>query len=281
MNSGCHAEAQKGQKPGESTHNLHKERTTIMSTFLIHFGPLLPVLAVSIAIPIVFVGAFVGIGRMRRQGQRTTTQQMQVQQMAALHDLGELQKSFDQQDMRAIFTVIGLICAPVGFFLLLSPWTPDITALLVHAWGMIWILLCLLPAIVSLTRRRLHVAVYAAGLIALKGEQSFITRWDQIEKFWKIVSIGYDGDSSDSYEYKIQRNDGTLYRFKDNLTPAVSHLGRHIEQEVTRLLLPVSIATSAGGAEITSHALHANSPPFTFNLLTPPTTLTNSTPLTL
>ncbi len=109
----------------------------------------------------------------------------------------------------------------------MSPWTPDITALLVHAWGMIWILLCLLPAIVSLTRRRLHVAVYAAGLIALKGEQSFITRWDQIEKFWKIVSIGYDGDSSDSYEYKIQRNDGTLYRFKDNLTPAVSHLQCH------------------------------------------------------
>jgi hypothetical protein len=84
-------------------------------------------------------------------------------------------------------------CAPVGFFLLLSPWTPDITDLLVPAWGMIWILLCLLPAIVSLTRRRLHVAVYAAGLIALKGEQSFITRWDQIEKFWKIVSIGHAG----------------------------------------------------------------------------------------
>ena len=230
-----------------------------MSTFLIHFGPLLPVLAVSIAIPIVFVGAFVGIGRMRRQGQRTTTQQMQVQQMAALHDLGELQKSFDQQDMRAIFTVIGLICAPVGFFLLLSPWTPDITALLVHAWGMIWILLCLLPAIVSLTRRRLHVAVYAAGLIALKGEQSFITRWDQIEKFWKIVSIGYDGDSSDSYEYKIQRNDGTLYRFKDNLTPAVSHLGRHIEDEVTRLLPPPAIASCAGGAEMTWDGLQVSS----------------------
>src|SRR5258708_31441207 len=198
-----------------------------MSTFLIHFGPLLPVLAVSLALPLVFVGAFVGIGRMHRQGQRTAPQPMQVQQMAALHDLGDLQKSFDHQDLRAIFTVVGLICAPVGFFLLLSPWTPDITALLVHAWGMIWILLCLLPAIVSLTRRRLHVAVYAAGLIALKGEQSFITRWDQIEKFWKIVSIGHDGDSSDSYEYKIQRNDGTLYRFKDNLTPAVSPLQCH------------------------------------------------------
>ena len=100
MNSGCHSEAQKGQKPGESMHNLHKERTTIMSTFRIHFGPLLPMLAVSLAIPLVFVGAFVGIGRMRRQGQCPATQPMQVQQMAALHDLGELQKSFDQQDLR-------------------------------------------------------------------------------------------------------------------------------------------------------------------------------------
>jgi hypothetical protein len=104
MNSGCHSKAQKGQKPGESTHNLHKERTTIMSTFLIHFGPLLPVLAVSLAIPLVFMGAFVGIGRMRRQGQRTATQPMQVQQMVALHDLGDLQKSFDQQDLRGSAT---------------------------------------------------------------------------------------------------------------------------------------------------------------------------------
>src|SRR5258708_28115659 len=169
-----------------------------MSKFLVHFAAVLLALAIFLFIHIVFVGVILAIRRIPRPGQHAATQQIQIQQLVVLHQLGELQKSFDQQDLRVIFTIVGLICAPVGFFLLLSPWTPDITGLLVHTWGMIWILLCLLPAIVSLTRRRLHVSVYAAGLIALKGDQNFITRWDQIEKFWKIVSIGTEDDF---YEY--------------------------------------------------------------------------------
>jgi hypothetical protein len=164
--------------------------------------------------------------------------------------MGELHKRFDQQDQRVIFTIIGLICAPVGFFLILSPWTTDIADLLVHAWGVIWIMACLLPAMVSLTRRRLHIGVYTAGIIVLKGDQTVIARWDQIEKFWKNVSIGRSGDSTDSYEYKIQLSDGMLFRFTDNLSPPVSQLGRHIEQEVTRLFLPPAIARCDGGAQM-------------------------------
>jgi hypothetical protein len=109
--------------------------------------------------------------------------------------------------------------------------------------GAVVLLVCLVPAIVSLTRPLAHIGVYSAGLIVLKGDQTVIARWDQIEKFWKKVSIGRSGDSTDSYEYKIQLADGTFYRFTDNLSPSVSQLGRCIELEVTRLLLPPAIAT--------------------------------------
>src|SRR5215831_13229526 len=71
-----------------------------------------------------------------------------------------------------------------------------------------------------------------------------------MEKFWKRISLGRSGDSSDYYEYTIQLTDGTSYRFTDNLTPPVSQLGRHLEQEVTRRLLPAAIATVDGGAEM-------------------------------
>jgi hypothetical protein len=114
----------------------------------------------------------------------------------------------------------------------------------------IWILACLVPAGVSLTRRVAHLGVYTAGLIVLKGDQTVVARWEQIEKFWKIVSIGRSGDSTDSYEYKIQLSDGTLYRFTDNLSPSVSQLGQRIEQEVTRLLLPSAIASCDDGRQM-------------------------------
>src|SRR5215469_14531667 len=220
-----------------------------MSTSLGYLAVVVLALAIFLFLHFVVVGAIIRLRRLLESRKRPAAFQSEFQQLGALYQLGELQSRFDQQDLRVIFTIIGLICAPVGFFLMLSPWTPDVGGLLVHAWGVIWTLACLLPAIVSLTRRRLHIAAYTAGLIALRGEQRFIARWDQIEKFWKHIQIGRSPDSSDIYEYRIQLTDGASYRFTDNLTPTVANLGRHIEQEVTRLLLPPVIAACAGGAE--------------------------------
>jgi hypothetical protein len=221
-----------------------------MSTLLVDVAAVLLALALFALIHVVIVRAILRLDRFLKHRQRTSRRQIQMEQLGVLHQLGELQKRFDQQDFRVPFTIVGLICAPVGFFLILSPWTPDIEGLLVHAWGVIWIMACLVPAGVSLTRRIAHVGVYTAGLLVLKGDQTVVARWDQIEKFWKIVSIGRSGDSTDSYEYKIQLTDGTLYRFSDNLSPSVSQLGRRIEQEVTRLLLPPAIARCEGGGQL-------------------------------
>lgn len=232
-----------------------------MSTSLAYFAAILLALALFLFIHFIVVGAIIRLSNFQKSRKRSARYEVQFQQLGVLYQLGDLQTRFDQQDLRVIFTIIGLICAPIGFFLILSPWTPDIGGLLVHAWGVMWALACLLPAIVSLTRRRLHVAVYTAGLIALKGEQRFIVRWDQIEKFWKCIHVGRSADSSDFYEYKIQLADGTSYRFTDNLTPAVSQLGRYIEQEVTRLLLPPAIVTCAGE--------HPESPRYPMELAAP------------
>jgi hypothetical protein len=230
--------------------DVQEESTSTMSTILVDVTVVLLALVLFVFIHVVIVRGIIGMDSFLKRRQRASRRQVQMEQLGVLHQMGELQKRFDQQDYRAPFTIVGVICAPVGFFLLLSPWMSDIGDLLVHAWGAIWITACLVPAIVSLKRRRVHIGVYTAGLILLKGDQTVIARWDQIEKFWKIVSIGRSGDSSDSYEYKIQLSDGALYRFTDNLSPSVSQLGRQIEQQVTRLLLPPVIARCDGGAEM-------------------------------
>ena len=226
-----------------------------MSRFLGVVLALVPIFL--LLVPLVAVAVIVYRERAHTSRQHPAPRQIQMQQLAALYQLGELQQSFDQQDHRLSFTAVAFFCIPVGFALILVPWPPDPGFLLLRAWGVIWTVACALPAIVTLTRRRLHVGVTTHGLIMLKGEQRVIARWDQIEKFWKIIRYGPEGNDT-SYAYKIQLTDGTVYRFSDNLAPevrlglpTVSQLGRRIEQEVTRVLLPPAIAACDGGAELT------------------------------
>jgi hypothetical protein len=221
-----------------------------MSTVVVDVAVVLLSLAIFVFIHFVIVRAILGMDSFLKRRRRASPLQIRLEELGVLHQLGDLQKRFDQQDFRVPFTIVGVTCAPVGFFLILAPLGPDIGGLLVHAWGVIWILACLVPAGVSLTRRIAHVGVYTAGLVVLKGDQTVVARWEQIEKFWKIVSIGRSGDSTDSYEYKIQLSDGTFYRFTDNLSPSVSQLGQRIEQEVTRLLLPSAIARCDDGRQM-------------------------------
>jgi hypothetical protein len=226
-----------------------------MSRFLGVVLALVPIFV--LLVPLVAAVVIVYRERAHTSRQHPAPRQIQMQQLAALYQLGELQQSFEQQDHRLSFTAVALFCIPFGFALILVPWPPDTGFLLVRAWGVIWTVSCALLAIVTLTRRRLHVGVTTDGLIMLKGEQRVIARWDQIEKFWKIIRFVPDANS-DSYAYKIQLTDGTVYRFTNNLAPevhlgppTVSQLGRRIEQEVTRVLLPPAIAACDAGAELT------------------------------
>src|SRR5262249_41411709 len=117
-----------------------------MGTFLVGVAVLLLALAIFALIHFVIVRAILSMDRFLKRRQQPSRREMQMEQLGLLHQLGELQKRFDQQDYRLIFTIIGAICAPVGFFLILAPLSADIGGLLVHAWGVIWILACLLPA---------------------------------------------------------------------------------------------------------------------------------------
>lgn len=236
-----------------------KGATTIMSSFpgdivtvLLALAPILVLLVSLVAVVVIVFRE-----RAHTSRQHPTPSQIQMQQLAALYQLGELQQTFDQQDHRLSFTAVALVCAPIGFALILVPWPPDAGFLLLRAWGVIWTLSCTLPAILTLTRRRAHIGVTTGGLIILKGEQRVIARWDQIEKFWRIIRFGPEGNDT-YYAYKIQLTDGTVYRFTNNLAPevqlglpTVSRLGGRIEQEVTRVLLPPAIAACDGGADMT------------------------------
>src|SRR5215469_9495419 len=150
---------------------------TTMGRSLVYVAAVLLSLAIFFWIHFMVVGAIIRVRRIHIPRIHTPAYQLELQQLGSLHQLGELESRYDQQDLRVVFTVVGLICAPVGFFLILSPWSSDIGGLLIHAWGVIWTLACLLPPIVSLTRQRVHISVHTSGLIALKGEQRFIARW--------------------------------------------------------------------------------------------------------
>src|SRR5215469_18646318 len=116
-----------------------------MSTFLVGISVVAAALAIFVFIHVVIVRAILGLDRFAKRRRQTSRRQVQMEQLGVLHQMGELVKRFDQQDYRVPFTIIGVICAPVGFFLILSPWTPDIGGLLVHAWGVIWATACLVP----------------------------------------------------------------------------------------------------------------------------------------
>ncbi|MBA2676873.1 MAG: hypothetical protein H0U76_00510 [Ktedonobacteraceae bacterium] len=103
----------------------------------------------------------------------------------------------------------------------------------------------------------LIVLLCSEGVVTLNKGQVDAIRWDQVEAFWKDVSLSHGSDSSDSYDYTLVRNDGVKFEYPDRITD-IQKLGQQLEREVTRRLLPTALATATAGHDVGFGAITVN-----------------------
>ncbi len=173
----------------------------------------------------------------------------QVQQLALMHALGNVEAQYKTKDERVsafagiLWMLYMLVLVSVLFFTVLSsagnqPWL-WFAALFFAS----MILLGLWAFVSMFTTPRITVVVCKEGLIHIKNGMPEVVRWDQVEHFWKNISIGSD---SDSYHYTIERKDGVQIVIPDALKGRVE-VGALIESRVTpRLLAPIQSMYQSG-----------------------------------
>ncbi len=109
-------------------------------------------------------------------------------------------------------------------------------------------LMGLMDAFLSRDKR---VYVCPAGLLYQHQGKTEAIRWDQVEAFWQRVvrRSSYGIQVGTLHLYTVQRNDGTTFKFNDQLYN-VEALGNTIARETARLQLPRFIAAYQAGQTV-------------------------------
>jgi len=104
-----------------------------------------------------------------------------------------------------------------------------------------------------------RVYICPAGLLYQHHGKTDAIRWDQVEAFWQRVvrRSSYGIQAGTSHLYTIRRNDGTMFKFNDQLYN-VEALGNTIARETTRLLYPRFIAAYQAGQTVTFGPISLN-----------------------
>lgn len=123
-----------------------------------------------------------------------------------------------------------------------------IAFLIIGALAFALVLIILVDTFLSRDKR---VYVCPAGLLYQHQGKTEAIRWDQVEAFWQRVvrRSSYGVQTGTSHLYTIRRNDGTTFKFNDQLYN-VEALGNTIARETARLLLPRFIAAYQAGQTI-------------------------------
>jgi hypothetical protein len=191
---------------------------------------------------------------MRQVSSQPQQEPPHVLRAAAAYQLGPLQRVYEPGSEAYLYRVVSLFSMIVGcliilfFFLaynsLFSSWQLW-QAVLVPLIGVIWLLLAAWIFLTPYIHPRLRIFVYQNGLIYAKGKAE-VLRWDQMERIWKDLEVERKGSFS-VRAYTVRRSDDTLFVFTGELKD-VETLGRLIEKEITRRLLPRALAAyHAGG----------------------------------
>ncbi len=197
-------------------------------------------------------------------------------QLAALHHLGTPTAVYKPSTILAVFgglvviffgaawTVIAFYIAssvgssfsPTGF--------PTILRLVFPFFGFIFVLIGVVLIVKAFLNYTLSVQVYQYGLVFHKRNSNDVIRWDQIAFVWHKVkkttttthntnpSTGYNTTTTSTstyHTYIVQRVDGANFVF-DRTFSHLRKLGRTIEQEAARYLLPQAIAAYNAGHPI-------------------------------
>lgn len=193
---------------------------------------------------------------MRQASSRPQQEPPHVLRAAAAYQLGPLQHVYEPGHETYLYRVVSLFSMIVGcliilfFFLaydsLFSSWLLW-QAALVPLIGVIWLLLAAWIFLTPYIYPRLRIFVYKNGLIYAKGKAE-VLRWDQMERIWKDLEVERKGSLS-VRAYTVRRSDDTLFVFTGELKD-VETLGRSIEAEITRRLLPRALAAYHAGGPV-------------------------------
>jgi hypothetical protein len=193
---------------------------------------------------------------MRQVSSQPQQEPPHVLRAAAAYQLGPLQRIYEPGREAYLYRVVSLFSMIVGclillfFFLaydsLFSGWQLW-QAVLVPLIGVIWLLLAAWIFLTPYIYPRLRIFVYRNGLIYAKGKAE-VLRWDQMERVWKDLEVERKGSLS-VRAYTVRRSDDTLFVFTGELKD-VETLGRLIEAEITRRLLPRALAAYHAGGPV-------------------------------
>lgn len=197
-----------------------------------------------------------------QQTSLTTRLSLQIEQIAATSELGALQARYrsKRQKLLAFFGLLWMAYLIVLFsvvFFLISAADRTWWVWLTWLFLMSILFLGIYALFSTLVTAKLEVFVYSAGLIYHKKDSFEAVRWDQVEAYWKDISISRDSDTSDTFHYRLQRSDGTILDFPDDIE-AMKILGELIQRNADQHLLPRTIATYRAGNPVTFDEITAN-----------------------
>ena len=165
-----------------------------------------------------------------------------------LEKLGMPSEVYTPAKIPLIARILGPFCIVVGLLILgafslfsavLFTWWLWWQAYFIPFIGAIWIVAGLWFMLTPFFSQRIYVAVCPQGLLYIKRKAEAIL-WDTVSSFWKDVQTDDKGKSS--FSCKVQCRDSSTFLFTQEID-VVERLGRLIEREVTRRLLPQAIAT--------------------------------------
>jgi hypothetical protein len=197
-------------------------------------------------------------------------------QLAALYQLGTPTAVYKPSTILAMFgglvvIFFGAAWTMIAFYITSSIGSsfsstgfPTILRLVFPFFGFIFMLIGVVLIVKAFLNHNLRVQVYQHGLVFHKRNSNDVIRWDQIAYVWHMVkkstttthntnpSTGYTTTTASTttyHTYVVQRFDGANFVFD----PTFSHLrelGKTIEQEAARYLLPQAIASYNAGHPI-------------------------------
>lgn len=197
-------------------------------------------------------------------------------QLAASYHLGAPTAVYKPATILAIFVGLVVIFFGVVWTIIASYITssigssfsdtgfPAFLRLVFPFFGFIFVLLGILLIVKALLNYNLRVQVYQHGLVFHKRNRNDVIRWDQIAYVWHIVkkttnttrntnySTGWTTTTTSTtayHSYAVQRVDGANFVF-DRTFSHLRELGKTIEQESARYLLPQAIAAYNAGQPI-------------------------------
>jgi hypothetical protein len=189
------------------------------------------------------------------QGSQPQQEPPYVLRAAVTHKLGPLHTIHEPGREAYIYRFVSLFSIIVGCLIILfffvsydslfSSWLLW-QAALIPLVGVTWLVLAAWIFLTPYIYPRLRIFVYRDGLIYVRGKAE-VLRWNQMERVWKDFYVGRKGPYARSYT--VRRSDDVLFVFTAELKN-VEALGRLIEIEITRRLLPRALASYQTGGPV-------------------------------